>query len=283
MLENISVKLFGKIVEPRIDSFDQLKLSLRKADMKTGVYEYVCNLLFLMLISFMVSILSGTLLITFLIPTNPGYVYTLGIIVSFIVSGGTFALGYYYPGMISGGIKNKIEKNLPFAVFYMTTSASAGINPIDIFRLLGERGGIIGERAHKIYNNVKTFGMPLSAALQKEATKTPSTMFSDLLWGMLSIITTGGDLEEYLVGKTRLYMSHYKRLLTAYANSLSLYTEIYITLMIVGSLLFIILTSIMAPVVGGGVLLIQTFLVFLFIPMVSIAFVVVIKGMSPTD
>jgi len=52
-----------------------------------------------------------------------------------------------------------------------------------------------------------------------------------------------------------------------YSNQISLYTEIYITLIIVGSLFFIILIAILAPLVGGNILFVQTFLVFFFMPL----------------
>ena len=126
-------------------------------------------------------------------------------------------------------------------------------------------------------------GMNLSDALQKSATRSPSPQFADLLWGMISIITTGGDIERYLRGKTRAFMAQHRRSLNEYAKQISLYTEIYITLIIIGSLFFIILIAIISPLTGGATTLIQTFLVFFFIPLVSIGFIVLLKGISPSE
>ena len=84
-------------------------------------------------------------------------------------------------------------------------------------------------------------------------------------------------------GKTRTFMSQYRRSLNDYAKQISMYTEIYITLVIIGSLFFIVLISIISPLTGGGTLFIQTFLVFFFIPLVSMGFIVLLKGISPSE
>ena len=155
------------------------------------------------------------------------------------------------------------------------------MNPIQIFKMLAKRKGAIGDESRKIYKNVAGLGMNLTNAIQKAATKTPSSLFADLLWGMVSVITIGGDLEAYLNEKTRSLMVQYRHSLDDYSNQISLYTEIYITLIIVGSLFFIILIAILAPLVGGNILFVQTFLVFFFMPLVSIGFILLLKSIAP--
>ena len=95
------------------------------------------------------------------------------------------------------------------------------------------------------------------------------------------MITTGGSLHDYLAEKTSVSMQQYKRMLDAYSDQINFYTEIYITLIIVGTLFFIVLSSVMSPLVGGDILLVQTFLVFFFVPITSMGFIVLLKGLSP--
>jgi hypothetical protein len=83
-------------------------------------------------------------------------------------------------------------------------------------------------------------------------------------------------------------MNIYRRALQDYSKMISFYTEIYITLMIVGSLFFIVLLAVMSPVGESAsgrasTLMLQTFLVFFFIPLVSIAFIVLLKAISPSE
>ena len=51
----------------------------------------------------------------------------------------------------------------------------------------------------------------------------------------------------------------------------------------VGSLFFIVLTAIMSPLGGMDILMLQTFVVFFLTPMVSVAFIVILKGSSPME
>ena len=90
-------------------------------------------------------------------------------------------------------------------------------------------------------------------------------------------------MEDYLREKTKSAMVAYRRSLAEYAQTIAFYTEIYITLVIVGSLFFIILLAIISPLVGGNTLFLQTFLVFFFIPLVSTGFIMILKGASPSE
>ena len=91
----------------------------------------------------------------------------------------------------------------------------------------------------------------------------------------------GGDTYAYLSDKTKDSMQQYRRMLESYSGQINFYTEIYITLIIVGTVFFIVLSSVMSPLVGGGILLMQTFLVFFFVPATSLGFIVLLKGLSP--
>lgn len=285
MLEKLgksSSRMFGGIVSPYLGYFDSLKDDLRKAEMPITLQEYLSLSVLVSLIAFVLLIVVGSLLITFFIP-SPIYSYTLSIIISLVGAGGTFFFTTMYPSIESKGIQKEIDKTLPFATFYMATTASSGVGPLEVFKVLSMREGKIGSEAKKIYNNVTKLGANLTTAIQKTAQKSPSPAFADLLWGMISVITAGGDLEGYLKGKTATLMAKYRRNLNDYAKAITLYTEVYITLVIVGSLFSIILISIISPMTGVSTLLLQTFLIFFFIPLISVAFIVLLKAVSPTE
>ncbi|RLJ10363.1 MAG: hypothetical protein DRP15_00155 [Candidatus Aenigmatarchaeota archaeon] len=286
-LQEFATRFFGPIVENYLDYFDTLKINLKRGDIKIPLKEYLSVIFLYSLLAFIFTMIGASVFITLLIVSLSGagtiYSYTSAIILSFLCAGGVFAAGYYYPTIRAKSLQSKIERSLPFAVFYMATTASSGVNPVEIFKMLSLKGGPIGREAGKIYSDVKTLGMSLPSAVQKAALRSPSPMFSDFLWGILSVITTGGDLEKYLIGKTRTFMDNYRRALDEYAKQIALYTEIYITLIIVGTLFFIVLISIISPVAGANTLILQTFLVFFFVPLVSLGFIVLLKGISPTE
>lgn len=280
MMEKISHRIFGRIVEPYKDYFDALNSQLKQAKMKYTMEEYVSMLLLSSVTAFILVILAGSFYIT-LTTTYVFYSYTLSIILSFLAAIGVFFIGYYYPNIKAKGIQGSIEKTLPFTTIYMTTAASSDMNPADLFKIVSMKGGEVGEECERIYRDIHMLGMDVSTAITKAANRTPSPKFAELLWGTLSVIRRGGDLGEYLNMKSMEFMGDYRRSLRDYSKQISLYTEIYITLIIVGTLFFIVLSSIMSPLVGGDILLIQTFLVFFFIPLISAGFLVLLKNLSP--
>src|SRR3989338_3089015 len=128
------------------------------------------------------------------------------------------------------------------------------------------------------------FGMTFFSAIRKEAKRTPSRDFKDLLYGINTVSSTGGDLTTFLKQKSEEYLNDYRRRIRKYSQDLSLFVEIYLTLIITGSIFFIVLSSIMSTLSGGiGTILIQTFVVFILIPLLSIGFIILIKSMSPLE
>ncbi len=286
MIDRLAFRLFGGLAGSYKDYFQGLDENLKRGMIRIPLQEYLSRIFFVSFIAFAVSLVLGSVFITIMVAVYSGaafFGYTLSIIVSALTGGTVFFVGYYYPTIKARNMKTQIDRGLPFAVFYMATTASSGINPIEIFKSLSEKGGAISIEASKVYNNVKSLGMNLNDAMSHVAARTPSPSFADLLWGMVSVITTGGDLEDYLNRKTRSFMNVYRRSLNDYAKQVALYTEIYITLVMVGSLFFIVLTAIMSPLGGFSILLLQTFMVFIVIPLVSLAFIVLVKGLSPSE
>jgi flagellar protein FlaJ len=281
--KNISKKLYGGIVSPYKDYFDALKLNLKRARIETSVDDYICMIIFYAFpIVFVATLLIFSVLIAF-VTLFATYSFSLAVLIAGLCSAATFFIGYEYPSFAVRNVKNRIEKSLPFAALHMTTAAKSGMNPVDVFKVLIIRGGVIGKEAEKIYNSVKYMGMNLTTAMQRSAIRTPSDGFADLLYGMISVISSGGNLEAYLTAKTKALFAEHRRRLNEYANNVSLYAEIYITLVIVGSILFLILLSILSPLVGTGLVFLQAFLVFIFTPLVSVAFMIILKTVSPEE
>ena len=280
MFKELSVRMFGSILSPYLEYFDPLEVKLRSANMKYTLEEYLSLALLASMVSFIVAMIAGSLFVS-IMTAAMYFSYTLSIIFSFLATGGVFLLFYYYPSLKGKSIQGRIDQDMPFAVAAMAAASSSGTHPMEIFKMLSLRKGVLGVEAARIYRDVKMFGTDISSALAKAANRTPSMAWSELLWGMVSVITTGGSVYTYLTGKTKDSMQQYRRVLDAYSNQINFFTEIYITLIIVGTLFFIVLSSVMSPLVGGGLLLVQTFLVFFFVPLTSAGYIFLLKGLSP--
>ena len=194
-----------------------------------------------------------------------------------------FLIGYFYPDMQISEKKKNIMNNLPFATIYMATLSSSGMSPDRIFKILShfKEFGEVSNEAGRITRDVEILGMDIVNALEKAADRTPSSQFRELLWGVRSTMTTGGDLNRYLIEKSKAYMADYRRFLDKFVDQLSILMEVYITAVIVGSIFFIIMGTILGLMGGGEPLLMVKIIVYLGIPMLSLMFMILIAGMSP--
>ncbi|MFB6215925.1 MAG: type II secretion system F family protein, partial [Candidatus Aenigmatarchaeota archaeon] len=146
----------------------------------------------------------------------------------------------------------------------------------------------ISKEAEKIRKDIELLGMTTLEALKRAARESPSKKFKELLWGISTTIRTGGDLSAYLQENAESYMRDYRRSLNEYSDMLSTMLEIYLTLVIVGSIFFIIITSIisafgMSQAMGTLIALAQFSVVFLLLPGISVGFIYLVKSVSPED
>ncbi|MBI4177024.1 MAG: type II secretion system F family protein [Candidatus Aenigmarchaeota archaeon] len=290
MLNKIAYKYVGDVVKPYLKHFDPLKEELLKADMRVSLHEYVSSMTF---VSFMILMIGWPTLSLFLgfafgyaRVASVALAVTLSFTASLMLSIASFAGMYYYPSLSASSRKRKIENSLPFGTMYMATIASSGAPPSKMFKIISDFSefGELSREVSRIYTDTEVFGMDIKTALQKASERTPSEKFKDLLWGLSTIITTGGDMSGYLREKSKSYMVDFRRSIKDYADQMSLYIEMYITLIIVGSVFFLILSAVMTAISPtSAVISIQFFVIFIFLPLISIGFIFLSKGVSPTE
>jgi flagellar protein FlaJ len=285
-LKPLSFKFFGRSLEPFIVYFDSIKPDLLRANIGLSLQEYVYIVFFMMLGTFIVefpliviilSLILGDAINAFLLS------FTLTVLILIV----QFFIFYTYPSMSAGKRRKDIESSLSFATTYMATIASSGAPPVTMFKVLAEFEdyGEISKEAGKIYRDVEAFGMELVAAIRKTAKRTPSEELKELLWGLDTILTSGGNVGEYLHEKSRLFIAEYRRKLEKYSRTLSMLIEVYLTVVLIGSIFFIIMTALMS-IIGGGsnmfMIFLQFLVVFIILPFVSLGFIALVKSISPT-
>jgi flagellar protein FlaJ len=192
-----------------------------------------------------------------------------------------------YPSQVSETRKRKIDNSIYFATTYMATIAGTGISIDKMFGIIGKfkEFGEISRVASRISRDIEVFGMDISEAIEKAIRITPSKEFNDLLWGIRSTILSGGDLLVYLKQRTKSLLADYKRKLEQFTRTLSLYLEMYITLIMVGTVFTLVLTTIMS-LIGGflqQIQLIQMLLVVIVLPFISSIYIILLKTISPSE
>jgi len=239
---------------------------------------------FVSLISYFAS-LPAVFLMSFF---NPVFTYVFPV-VSLGVAGSAFAFMYYYPYQRAFSRKRDLDMNLPFAVNHMSAIATSGVPPKIIFKLLAgfKEYGEISNEASKIIRNVEVFGQDITTSIQNVADYVPSKDFRELLYGILSTIKTGGNLENYLQVKAKEALFMYRIRREEHLQALSTYADFYTAVMIAAPLFLVSILAIM-NVVGGtieGMTIddIMNIGIYLVIPATNMAFILFIHFTQPQN
>jgi len=282
---NLCYKFFGNTSKSIRGYFLDIREDLQKANINYTLDEYISTSLFTTAVTFVIECILMAFIFGILLHNIFSSIF-LSLTLSLSISGVLIFLFFSYPSTVANSCGSNIKKILPFTVSYMATVASARLPPITIFRTLSKfkEYGELAKEAENIVRSVDVFGMTFSAAIKKQAKTTPSQEFKDILWGINTVISSGGDLSTFLKQKSDGLMNDYKRRIRKYSQDLSLYVEIYLTLIITGSIFFIVLSSVIASISTDlGTIVLQSFVVFILLPLVSIGFIVILKSMSPIE
>ncbi|MFH0868820.1 MAG: type II secretion system F family protein [archaeon] len=282
-----SFGLFSSIVKKHESFFQPLQDDLRKAHITVPTEHWAAFTIF---VAVMTSIPAFIFCLMFAV-VGMGFglsAVLVGICAGLGITAGSFFLAYKYPSLAADERKKKIENALSFSTIYMSTIARSGFPPQEIFRLLGgfTEYGEVAKEARKISSDINVLGLDVSAALNMAAARSPSADWTELLAGLKTTINVGGDLGSFLSEKAKGFVADYRRRLKDFSNMLSLLVEVYITLVVVGVVFFIVTTSVMVAIGGVPVELIKMInyaLVLVGMPIITAAFILIIKGISPLE
>jgi len=282
-----SLQLFKPTVRKYEKYFSRLAEDLRRAHMLVPAEQWAAFTIFVTVLAFVVSLVVVSTLAAIFI-TQVLIALTSIILVTLGLTAGAALLTYYYPSLVADERKKKIENAIPFATLYMATIARSGFPPQDIFKLLSgfKEYGEISKEASRVANDIEALGLDIVTALTRAITRSASPEWTELLAGLKTAISVGGDLPKYLDEKAAGFVAEYKRRLDDFSNTITLLIEVYITLVIVGAIFFIVTTSVMIAVGGVPVELVKTaniLVVVVGIPLLTAAFVLIVKGISPLE
>jgi len=267
-------------------AFGGLKKKMSESGVGIFFETYVGRMLMYAFFTFVISLFY--LIITLIVFGTP---ILLSILLSFGISilsaAVIMAVFYYYPRQMMQIKKRSIEANIPFAANHMAAIAASGVPPHAMFRLLvdAEEYGEIANQAKKIVRNVQVFGMDVSSAIREVAIRSPSEDFREFLNGIVSTITTGGDLKKYLENAAESAMLDYKLKREKYIENLSTFADVYVGVLIAAPMFFISMLSLMA-LVGGSLFgfsipLLINLGVYFMIPLLNVFFIVFVHLTQP--
>lgn len=282
---SLSYRVIGNFVGTYlVDELRDLRPDIQKANIKITLVEYLSVSLFTSMIVFIFQVPLISVIMMLLMKSA-----ALGLISGFLFglfcAVGIFMLFYFYPSIRVQARCKKINEALPFAMFYLTTISGSGTPPLMMFKMLAQFKEYeeIAEEANKIVYDVEIAGMSITKSLENAAGRTPSDHLREVYWGINNNLTAGGDLKSLLYEKANSAMEEYKRSLSGFTAKLSMLTEIYLTGVVVGSIFFMVLSTIMSSFGSdtSTIINLQLGVTFGLLPMLSLAFVFVLRQISP--
>ncbi len=280
----ISMKYFGEWGERLLPYYNEVKIDLKRARMGYSLQEYISVAILTGLIVFCVEF--PMLCVIFVILSqNPLFSFIFSFTISIFLSLTFFYTMMSYPKIVIMERAKEIDKFLPFASVYLSTIAGSKVPLHQVFKIFSKYSeyGQFTEEISSIVNDTETFGMDVNTALERAVERSSSKNLRELFWGLLSMNRTGGDVNLFLREKAKTFMTEYRRKLYEFSHQLTMFIEIYITAIILGAVFFTILSAIFSGLagIGSNIIFLQFLIIFLFLPIVSAAFIIFIKSIAP--
>ncbi|PIN93277.1 hypothetical protein COU61_00940 [Candidatus Pacearchaeota archaeon CG10_big_fil_rev_8_21_14_0_10_35_13] len=244
---NITSKMISK------GKFMKLNTRLRKSNSKYIINTYVS-------IMFFTSILAGIIMILASITgINLGVIeLTIGntlMMTATIILLPLMTYGFLYlnPSLELATIKNRIDQELPFLTLHMSAVAGSGIEPSRIFSIVASSDEYpnSSKELMKIINQINYYGYDLVNALRNVSKTTSSEKLSELLKGLATTISTGGQLTDFLEKRSETLLLDYRLERERYSQTAENFMNIYIAIVITAPMIFMLLL-ILLGVSGTG-------------------------------
>ncbi len=290
-IEGMAFRIFGDYFTRRKAKFDSLRDELMKARLYVPVEKWLSKAVLYSIIAascvvigyLMLKVIIFTLVLKRDLAFGSMDVVLIvsGILISFC---STFFSFYLFPKIRAWERKGKIDRVLPYAIGYISSMASVGVIPYEIFKKLSEAEETYGEvsmEAKQIERDVRLLGFDFLTALKNLAALTPSTRMRSFLQGALTTALSGGEMGSYFIKISEEYMEERRQEYESFIETLGLYAEFYVIGLVVAPLLLVVVLSIMC-FLGGASLGSLAAIAYILIPLGTAAFIILI-GLTSMD
>lgn len=290
-------ELSNKLVEQGY--FKNLNLALRKMNSQFVISTYVSMIFMTVLLSFVASIiLLITLLFFNISPLFPFITQAKedAIIrlvryfwIIFAVPIGTAVLLYFYPFSESKSLGEKMDQELPFVTIHMSSIANSGVEPISIFKIIikSSEYPFTNLEIRKLLNLINFHGKDLITALKITSYSCPSNKLKDLLDGLATSLSSGGNIHQFLDKHAESLLFDYKLEREKYTKAAETFMDIYISIVIAAPMILLILFVIMGSTgmlssIFGLTTSMISLLIILGIALLNLGFLTFLRLKQPT-
>ncbi len=278
MASNI-VKFFRGFTFVIIRLKPNLDYELKQADIDEDTPTYLALMLFQAIIgSFMVFMVTF-----FLLNMAKSEYYLLSIPFGFMVGGFIIYQRLSRPKMIIKGRVNDIERHLVFTIQSLYIQVSSGMPVYDAMASISNSGyGKASSEFRRAVDEIRS-GRPVEAALEDLASRNPSPHFQKVIWQMVNVIKTGGDLRDLLKDMTERLAQDQINTAKSFGAKLSPISMIYMLAAVIipslGTTVLITISSL--PNVGGQIGENTFWMILGLTVLVQIQFAMIIKSSRP--
>ncbi|MBX4211892.1 type II secretion system F family protein [Candidatus Pacearchaeota archaeon] len=291
-------KMFQETAERLIrrGHFQKLSVEIKKANIDVLFETYVSMIFLSTFIAFFLSLGVSLILFFFSVSLSPPFIslYAGSFITRFsqiiwiplVFPVVVFFSLYIYPSTEKSSIAKRIEQELPFAVIHMSAISGSGIEPSEIFKIIGlnREYPYLRTEIRKVLNQINIYGYDLVTALNNVAKATPSKKLAEVLSGLGTTIHSGGSLPDFFEKRSDTLLIEYRVDRERFTKIAETFMDIYISAVIAAPMILMLLL-VMIGVSGinvGFTPLQMTFLIILIIALINVVFIGFLQIKQPT-
>jgi flagellar protein FlaJ len=264
--------------------FKDLNRSLRKANIEILLESYISLIFLTTLLAGIFGFVGAGL---FFYMYN-GIMITKVLISLAIIVGlpsATYAILYFYPPTEKDSLEKKIDQELPFAVIHMSAISGAGIEPSNIFKIIGlsKEYPNLAKEIRKVLNQINIYGYDLVTALNNVSRNTPSAKLAELYLGLSTNISSGGSLKTFFEKRAETLLLNYRLEREEFTKTAETFMDIYITVVIAAPMILLLIFILLS--VGdfniGVTPQVGTIILILLVGLVNVIFLGIIHLKQP--
>lgn len=290
-------KFFFKKANKAIErgKYKSLSIGLRKANIEILFNSYVAMIYFSVFLSVIASILIIAFLLFFEVGASLPFitlysgnillrlasVFWIIIVLPILI----FSSLYFYPFTERKAIGRKIDQEIPFAVIHMSAISGSGIEPSEIFKIIGlsQEYPYLRREIRKVLNQINLYGYDLTTSLTNAAKMAPSENLAELFSGLATTINSGADLSSFFEKRAGSLLLNYRLERERYTRVVETFLDIYISVVIAAPMIFLLLLIMMSiSGIQTGFSSAQLSLIGIFgIAMLNVFFIVFLQIKQP--
>ena len=285
-LHELASGLFGEYFRKRRAKFSSVREHLMSARIYVPVERWLSSAVFYALIGAIVALISYVLMKgMFSLLLKFDFLSSFGMFDFILIPTGiltafcsVFFSFCFFPKIKAWERRGKIEAFLPYALGYISSMASIGVIPYEIFKKLSEMEGSYGEvsmEAKQIVRDVEVLGFDFITALRNLTTVTASLQMRSFLQGAVTTALSGGEMGPYFINAAKMYMEERRRKYGDFITMLGLFAEFYVVGLVAAPLLIMVVMAIMC-FLGSASLSTLAAIVYIIIPLGSAGFIFLI-------